>query len=267
VERTFNITRKNIRGGYYAETDNALAAEIVEMRKEIKKLTTPLQNNTNLSCPLCYATNPNHTAENCPNRSMNRKFNIGTYCNICRSREHSAQYCPKKNSNTQNSVCFKCQGKGHFAKECPLTYQNNGCFNCGRRGHSAKDCRQSMKCSNCGRNGHVLKDCRASRNQYDQRNTSEIGKCVKCGNPGHTKEKCNARTCDFCHQIGHLKKDCFALQRELADYQKNTQNKFNNKTFLASNQEQEQSEEMSEHITATIKDSIAEMFKKLNLKD
>jgi hypothetical protein len=129
-----------------------------------------------------------------------------------------------------------------------------------------------MKCSNCNKNGHVARDCRAPKDQNNQRNTFEkstpdTGKCLKCGNPGHTKEKCNARTCDFCHQIGHLKKDCFALQRELADYQKNTQNKFNNKTFLASNQEQEQSEEMSEHITATIKDSIAEMFKKLNLKD
>jgi hypothetical protein len=124
-----------------------------------------------------------------------------------------------------------------------------------------------MKCSNCGRNGHVVKDCRSSRNQYDQRNTSDIGKCSKCGNPGHTKEKCNARTCDFCHQIGHLEKDCFALQKKLINYQKNTKNGFNNKTFLASNEEQEQHEEMSEQITATINNSVSELLKSLHLKD
>jgi hypothetical protein len=129
-----------------------------------------------------------------------------------------------------------------------------------------------MRCTSCNRSGHIAKDCRSLNYQSEQRNTfnkntTETGKCSKCGNFGHTKEKCNARTFDFCQQVGHLEKDCFALQRKLANYQKNTKNGFNNKTFLATSEEQEQPEEMSEQITATINKSIAELFKNLHLKD
>jgi cellular nucleic acid-binding protein len=279
VERTFNITNKNMKGGYHAGIEQVLAAELSEVKRELKKMTTPFQSNNNnaTSCALCYASNPNHTTENCPNRSMNRNFNTGTYCNICRSREHMAQHCPKKNLNSQTVMCYRCQGQGHIARDCPKSKQTTECFSCGRKGHMAKECRQGLKCTNCDRFGHIAKDCRSNRTtnyQNDQRNISNQNdtdnrKCTKCGNFGHNKDKCNAKSCDFCHQLGHLEEDCFALKRKLANWQKNPNNKngFNNRSFIATTEEQEQPDEMKEQITSAITKSVADIFKNINLKD
>jgi cellular nucleic acid-binding protein len=249
IEKSFKMTKGNFVANYNAETQQILAAELAEIKKELRKAT--VQPNNRISCSLCYATNPDHSLENCPNRSMNRNYNYGRSCTRCRSKEHSTQQCPQTGTATR-------------------------CYNCNGTGHMARDCRQKPICRACNRSGHTAKDCGItspirtlnSANRTFSPYTSEQKKCEKCGNPGHTKERCNAKSCDYCKQLGHVEDDCWAMKKKFASWQTNILKKgLNNKTYIATEENQEQPIEMEEQINSAVNKSVAEMLKNLHLKD
>lgn len=70
-------------------------------------------------------------------------------------------------------ACFKCGGKGHWAKDCSsmakssLSQPSGGeCFKCGEPGHWSKDCPRANLTS------------------------SAQSTCFKCGKPGHWRSQC-----------------------------------------------------------------------------
>ena len=66
-------------------------------------------------------------------------------CKIC-LKKHTGE-CRKA-----GIVCYKCNARGHYSKECPNASQvqrtNVTCFKCGKVGHISKDCKVPMKNNN-----------------------------------------------------------------------------------------------------------------------
>ena len=61
-------------------------------------------------------------------------------------------------------TCFRCNKRGHMAKECRSSVPEQGtdnCSRCGKKGHSHHECYlKNTKCSFCKRTGHLQKVCR-----------------------------------------------------------------------------------------------------------
>jgi len=64
--------------------------------------------------------------------------------------------------------CHKCQGFGHFARDCPTVLETK-CYRCQGIGHMARECPSSssvgsdgrgIKCYKCGKMGHMARDCK-----------------------------------------------------------------------------------------------------------
>ena len=55
-------------------------------------------------------------------------------CKIC-SKRHSGP------CNKANLVCFKCNGKGHYASECRNAKVGVTCFKCGKAGYISRECK------------------------------------------------------------------------------------------------------------------------------
>lgn len=63
-------------------------------------------------------------------RARTRSPEREPYCKGCGKFGHEEQHCPA------NDVCFKCEGTGHRAKDCP----SFRCYRCNEQGHIAAKC-------------------------------------------------------------------------------------------------------------------------------
>merc|ERR1712037_313924 len=130
--------------------------------------------------------------------------------------------------------CYRCNGFGHFARDCPTSAgirrgalpRGGGpirgtvahhsreqqhtttleCYLCNRVGHFARDCvrgrggpeERSLRCLKCHRRGHFAKDCR-----------EEESRCFRCYNSGHLAKDCEEPDlCYHCNKRGHTSRDC-----------------------------------------------------------
>ena len=78
-------------------------------------------------------------------------------------------------SATPDDTCFKCQQKGHFARQCVHEQQPGPtdiiCQLCNKKGHDAHICRSKRpasspgrtQCQLCGTPGHIAKECKKGR--------------------------------------------------------------------------------------------------------
>jgi len=130
--------------------------------------------------------------------------------------------------------CYRCNGFGHFARDCPTSAgirrgalpRGGGpirgtvghssrepqhtttleCYLCNKVGHFARDCvrgrggpeERSLRCLKCHRRGHFAKDCR-----------EEESRCFRCYNSGHLAKDCEEPDlCYHCNKRGHTSRDC-----------------------------------------------------------
>ncbi|KAL8121324.1 hypothetical protein AgCh_018164 [Apium graveolens] len=63
------------------------------------------------------------------------------------------KFCGRKHSGIckANSVCYKCNMKGHHAHECRNQMQEVTCFRCGKTGHYANNCKEQVQSVNVSR--------------------------------------------------------------------------------------------------------------------
>ncbi len=58
----------------------------------------------------------------------------------------------------QQNTCRRCNGVGHFAKECAYKV----CFNSEKIGHESRDSEEEIRCSICKDTSHMAQACRFS---------------------------------------------------------------------------------------------------------
>ena len=95
------------------------------------------------------------------------------------------------------SICYNCNEKGHFARECPQE-ANDICCRCGQNGHWARDCKSKPspsrytndKCHRCGKNGHWARDCQLPYQSFKTSDKS-TDKYHRCGKSEHWARECS----------------------------------------------------------------------------
>ena len=100
---------------------------------------------------------------------------------------------------------------------------NNVCYNCQRRGHFSRECKVARKCYNCDSASHLVRNCpqQGSQRNYKTNNTpiyqnQAVITCYICGGRGHRAVNCRTRDrpkCGICGKVNHETNDCFHRTR------------------------------------------------------
>ncbi|KAJ7294827.1 hypothetical protein O6H91_Y229200 [Diphasiastrum complanatum] len=121
----------------------------------------------------------------------------GEGCFYCKSPDHIAKLCPKKNEQNRSKICLFCRERGHTLKDCPngdKHQESKFCYNCGEHGHRLASCPEPLKDGG-----------------------TSFAECFLCKKQGHISRNCplNARgiypkggACKICGEVTHLAKDC-----------------------------------------------------------
>ena len=148
-----------------------------------------------------------------------------------RSREPidgASDLSERANSTISMKFCLRCDGKGHWGKECQVAAEpvtilqpaaekqkeagpfedkstEGKCFHCQGEGHWAKHCPAKRRkqddcpvglsfpgvCHNCSQPGHWARDCKMKQFQKQAGLlTRPQGLCYKCKKPGHWSKEC-----------------------------------------------------------------------------
>ncbi|PKA62127.1 Cold shock protein 1 [Apostasia shenzhenica] len=125
----------------------------------------------------------------------------------------------------QGQDCFRCNRRGHQAKDCPEKLKTNAqvtilCLRCGDLGHDMASCRNNyapddlkgIQCYICQKFGHLC--CI----DYKDNGSRELS-CYNCAQSGHTGQGCakhhredhfasHPTLCYRCGQEGHFARGC-----------------------------------------------------------
>ena len=111
--------------------------------------------------------------------------------------------------------CYRCNGFGHFARDCPTSSGiRRGALPRGGgpiRGTVSSSSREpqhttTLECYLCNKVGHFARDCTRGRSGPEERSL----RCLKCHRRGHFAKDCREEEsrCFRCYNSGHLAKDC-----------------------------------------------------------
>ncbi|KAJ1657227.1 hypothetical protein IWQ61_003344, partial [Dispira simplex] len=111
-----------------------------------------------------------HAWKDCPNQK----------CRVCGDVDHNVTECP-----FNKEKCYRCNLRGHLARDCPAKHATNGCGTCHSRFHHQSECPLTWR-------HYIYKDSN-EKSSKKLPNLKPRPYCYNCAKAGHWGDDCPSR--------------------------------------------------------------------------